>query len=81
MPFHHIAGTWPVGMAVCEGLRPPRPGISVDGDNGCEYPISDTMWEVVQECWDSLPAARPSAEDVATRLKGAWWVGWGDFAL
>jgi hypothetical protein len=34
-----------------------------------EYARSDEIWSIFEKCWDMDPAARPSADSVAQRLK------------
>eukprot|EP00055_Hartaetosiga_balthica_P005717 m.17202 g.17202 ORF g.17202 m.17202 type:complete len:716 (+) comp4742_c0_seq1:102-2249(+) len=45
---------------VIAGKRPYRPDDSV---------CNDTLWDVMQRCWDKKPEKRPSSKDLRTKLK------------
>ena len=44
-------------MMTAEGKRPPRPGRA-----------SPPVWALIQECWDPVPAQRPSALALVQKL-------------
>jgi len=55
-----------IPFAVRGGHRPPRPTVATcpDGD----VP-SDAVWELIQSCWCAKPSKRPTAKEVAARLR------------
>ncbi|KAK7027406.1 hypothetical protein VNI00_015242 [Paramarasmius palmivorus] len=60
IPFHHLSNEGMVFLAVLRGKRPLRPGL------GTLH--SDALWTLMNDCWNSDPMARPTAEDILRRL-------------
>jgi len=62
-PFIHetLEGPGALGKAVTEGLRPP-----ITGD------IPQFFAELMQQCWDGDPSARPKAPEIKRRLAQYW---------
>ena len=50
---------------VLEGERPQRPA------NALELGLSDDVWKLLEECWQTQRALRPSVKDVLGRVKAA----------
>ena len=57
LPFHRHRGI-AVALKVLEGERPPR-----------ETWFTDSLWGMLEMCWESQPAIRPSIEEVLRRLE------------
>ena len=56
-PFHEYVD-FTVPLKVSQGKRPPR------GDR-----FTDTLWEMLEQCWAHQPNARPSIEDLLQYLE------------
>jgi hypothetical protein len=56
-PFSDIVNDLTVVLRVLEGKRPYRPGY-----HGMA-PISDSLWELMKQCWDEQASKRPSIDD------------------
>lgn len=48
---------------VLRGARPPKP------TNALELGLSDEVWELLEDCWQTERQLRPSAKDVLGRVK------------
>jgi hypothetical protein len=59
-PYHGYAI-----VAVLEGRLPPRPS----GDHYMGIGFDDLMWELMVHCWRGDPTERPTASDLALRLR------------
>ena len=57
LPFHKHADLV-VFMKVLEGERPPR-----------QVGFADGLWDMLEQCWEHQPKARPSIEDVLQYLE------------
>ena len=68
-PFHRLRGYTPVA-AVLKGERPEKP---VDAD---ALGFSQTLWGLVQLCWNESSSARPTARQLLDYLSSAFptWV-------
>ena len=60
-----------IAAGVVEGRRPPKP------KNAPDLGFCDSLWDLVQRCWDGKPELRPKATEVASRLgiAAAAWNG------
>ena len=56
-PFHHL-GPYAVIIAVQKGEHPRRP------PHVESLGFSDRLWELVLQCWDGSPSARPTAQEL-----------------
>jgi hypothetical protein len=63
-PFSEI-GVWRIPEHVGRGGRPPRPTHSLSQTRG----LTDTMWHLVESCWDGDPAKRPAASQIVDHLR------------
>ncbi|KAK7027403.1 hypothetical protein VNI00_015239 [Paramarasmius palmivorus] len=59
LPFHNLRNELAVLSAIFRGLRPEKPQ-NID--------IQDEVWLLMNECWESEPALRPTAENLLQRL-------------
>ena len=64
LPFGRIAGS-EVVFKVVGGGKPSKP------TDALELGLSDKVWELLEECWQSDRTARPSVKDVSSRVKVA----------
>lgn len=64
LPFRGIRTT-ELGFSVLQGLRPDRPA------NSSAIGLSDSLWSVVQHCWDRNMNFRPKVAEVVTHLEKA----------
>ncbi|KAJ7666759.1 kinase-like domain-containing protein [Mycena polygramma] len=64
VPFWELPNDMNVMFRVTEGKRPSRPL----PDSGTQ--ISDTFWELLQNCWDKDAELRPTAAQIVKRLTG-----------
>ncbi|KAF7325337.1 Protein kinase domain-containing protein [Mycena venus] len=63
-PFPQLRTDGAVIKAVLDGRRPSQP-IS------CQGTLSlDSLWNLLQDCWEENPAARPTAAQIVERLTG-----------
>jgi len=68
-----LTGTPPFGKLpmpevvskVLEGERPTKPA------NALELGLSDEVWKLLEDCWQTQRELRPSVKDVLDRVKGA----------
>ncbi|KAG7095933.1 hypothetical protein E1B28_006617 [Marasmius oreades] len=60
-PFPEIANEMAVAFNVAQGKRMTRPQRIAE--------LSDDMWAIMESCWNPDPSARPSAEDVLSKVK------------
>lgn len=65
-PFWDIAHEVTIVLDVMAGKRPRRPSVEECGGRQ----MSNSMWDLIQECWTSEPANRPVIQDVIKRLEG-----------
>lgn len=63
-PFGNLS-TSEVVFEVLGGGRPSRPA------NALELGLSDKVWKLLEDCWKTERALRPSVEDVSGRVKAA----------
>lgn len=58
-------------MSVVEGKRPPKP------KNASDIGFSDSLWDLVEGCWDGKLEFRPNVTEVASQLAmaAAAWDG------
>ncbi|KZO99032.1 kinase-like protein [Calocera viscosa TUFC12733] len=63
LPFYDFLNPWAVLAAIHRGERPQHPG-STARENG----LSDTMWGIVQDCWQENYKERPSANELVERV-------------
>lgn len=61
MPFAHLRDGDVLMEVVIRGRRPPRPGPGTAS-------LNDRMWDLMQDCWETLPSARPSVEEIIRRI-------------
>ncbi|KAK7019397.1 hypothetical protein VNI00_018086 [Paramarasmius palmivorus] len=59
VPFHDLSKEAAVLLAILQGKRPSRP---LDGV------VPDELWSLMNDCWNSDPTSRPTAEDILRRL-------------
>ena len=57
LPFRDVTSVQ-LGYLVGAGLRPPKP------ENAGEVGISDSLWELIQKCWDGEKTRRPQIQEV-----------------
>ena len=57
-------------QATSKGLKPKRPKM-----DACKGRISDECWQLMQDCWKSVPASRPGMKEVHRRVVelAKWW--------
>ncbi|KAJ7713718.1 kinase-like domain-containing protein [Mycena olivaceomarginata] len=65
VPFHEFPNDMKVMFQVVEGKRPSRPEV-FSGTTAL-----DSLWELLQNCWDGQPEKRPSAAQIVPRLTGS----------
>jgi len=68
LPFHHLRSP----AVACMILRGDRPGKPV---NASSLGFTDTLWGLVQSCWNESAAARPTAQQLLDYLRpasGTW---------
>ncbi|KAF8186919.1 kinase-like domain-containing protein [Mycena galopus ATCC 62051] len=58
-PFHDVPRDVTVGIKVLEGFRPSRPEPML---------ISDTLWSLIQNCWEAKSCDRPSVSAIVQQL-------------
>jgi len=63
VPFATIRNDTAVMVKASQGGRPDRPEQSV------ELGLTDSLWALLQECWDVEPETRPSAAVLLDRLR------------
>ena len=63
-PFHRLRQTQLMYYAV-EGRRPDKP------DNASAIGLSDSLWSLVQRCWNMNAESRPNVGEVVTCLREA----------
>jgi hypothetical protein len=51
-------------MRIMEGKNPPRP-TEAECD---EVPITDDLWDLVNQCWDPTPRSRPAMSAIVATL-------------
>ncbi|KAJ7289148.1 kinase-like domain-containing protein, partial [Mycena rebaudengoi] len=64
VPFHQLPNDMAVIMKVAQGIRPLRP-LSCSGTTAL-----DSLWELMQTCWDGKTEMRPEAPQIVQRLIG-----------
>ncbi|KAJ7862080.1 kinase-like domain-containing protein, partial [Mycena leptocephala] len=64
VPFRELPNDVAVVFRVANGKRPSRP-TSCSGNTAF-----DSLWELLQNCWDGRPSMRPTAPQVVERLVG-----------
>ena len=62
-PYRHLNSDYMVLLEVISGKRPARP---LDRE---VFGLEDSVWDVVQECWNSDPQTRPGIKGVRTFLE------------
>ncbi|EMD31572.1 hypothetical protein CERSUDRAFT_162806 [Gelatoporia subvermispora B] len=65
-PFGRHTRDQQVVVTVSRGVRPSRPG-----DEVAQRGLSDDMWDLIVQCWQSDPQTRPSMTDVNERIREA----------
>ena len=63
-PFPQLRMDGAVINAVLNGSRPSRPTTCTG------TPSLDGLWNLLQDCWQEQPAARPTAAQIVERLMG-----------
>ena len=64
LPFGKLSGP-EVVLAVFGGDKPRKPA------NALELGLCDEVWKLLEDCWQSDRAVRPSVTDVSSRVKVA----------
>jgi len=64
VPFWDISNAYTVMFKVAHGERPPRPIGSLYMNRG----LNDDMWKLMEDCWEHIPANRPTAYQIIYRL-------------
>src|ERR1700761_3088367 len=64
VPFHEFHNDMAVMMRVARGYRPSRP-VSCMGTTAL-----DSLWELMQNCWQRRVEFRPTASQIVERLTG-----------
>ncbi|KAK7037376.1 Rho guanine nucleotide exchange factor [Paramarasmius palmivorus] len=59
VPFYDLSKEAAVLLAVIQGKRPVRPS---------NIMISDALWALINDCWNTEPTSRPTAENLLCRL-------------
>ncbi|KAL0574483.1 hypothetical protein V5O48_007458 [Marasmius crinis-equi] len=59
-PFPELPNEMIVAFHVAQGKRPSRPGEASE--------LSDTMWSIMQTCWDPTPSSRPTADTLLNQI-------------
>ena len=49
-------------FSIVNGARPPRP------DNSATIGLSDSLWELLQDCWNGDRSRRPQMQDVEVQI-------------
>ncbi|KAJ7113530.1 kinase-like domain-containing protein, partial [Mycena epipterygia] len=62
VPFHEFPNDMTVMFHVLDGKRPSQPS-SCSGT-----PALDSIWELLQDCWQEKPDMRPTAVEIVERL-------------
>ncbi|EIN12108.1 hypothetical protein PUNSTDRAFT_62220, partial [Punctularia strigosozonata HHB-11173 SS5] len=62
IPFHDVRIDYVVVLKVKDGVRPSRPTSARD------LGLDDDLWELIETCWASDPAQRPSMLGILQRL-------------
>ncbi|KAJ8077723.1 hypothetical protein PM082_002156 [Marasmius tenuissimus] len=65
-PFPQIKHSLEVMMNVAKGENPERP----TEERVVERGLDDKMWQLMTECWNREPSARPGIEEVLASLEG-----------
>ena len=58
LPFYHLANAYSIILCVSNGERPRR-----------EMWYTDSLWGMLERCWEQQPDARPNVEDVLRCLE------------
>jgi serine/threonine protein kinase len=64
VPFHELPNDMTVMFSVAEGKRPSQP-LSCSGTTALE-----SLWELLQSCWEGKAEMRPAAPQIVQRLVG-----------
>jgi hypothetical protein len=64
VPFHEFLNDMTVILQIIEGKRPTRP-VSCSG-----IPALDSLWELLQNCWEDRAEMRPTAPQIVKQLIG-----------
>jgi hypothetical protein len=64
VPFWDILNTYAVMFKVALGERPRRPLGLLYMNRG----LNDAMWKLMEDCWEHIPANRPTAFQIIHRL-------------
>lgn len=64
VPFHELPNDMTVMFSVAEGKCPSQP-LSCSGTTGLE-----SLWELLQNCWEGKAEMRPAAPQIVQRLVG-----------
>ena len=64
LPFGKNAG-WEMVLKVLAGTRPSKP------ENAPQLGLSDKVWELLEDCWQTERGLRPSVKIVLHRVKSA----------
>jgi hypothetical protein len=67
VPFHEITNDYRIMTAVREARRPSRPLDNRSRIRG----LDDEIWAIVQACWAQDPDRRPTAHQIAERLRSS----------
>ena len=65
VPYHNFVNDITVIAAVIQGVRLKKP------ENATQLGFTETLWDIVRQCWREDWSARPSVEDVLSCLNGA----------
>jgi hypothetical protein len=64
LPFHHLR--FPIVIcAILKGERPSKP------PNALSFGFTDTLWELLQSCWNESVSTRPAARQLYDYLFSA----------
>ncbi|KAJ7916512.1 kinase-like domain-containing protein, partial [Mycena leptocephala] len=64
VPFHEFLNDMTVILQIIEGKRPTRP-VSCSG-----IPALESLWELLQNCWEDRAEMRPTAPQIVKQLIG-----------
>jgi serine/threonine protein kinase len=64
-PFQDISNDFQVIFAVQRGRRPSQPSTDLSRTR-C---LNDELWHIIEACWAKEPSERPTASEIAKRLR------------
>ncbi|KAG6914633.1 hypothetical protein DXG01_016207 [Tephrocybe rancida] len=68
LPYYHIRLPTAVALKILGGQVPLRP--KVEDPAWLEYGLTESIWELMEQCWNFNPKARPNMSAIASWLDG-----------